>query len=170
MTNNCSLCNARPERGEKHQPWCPKSDEPIELIKKESTFEFQQSIRAALPARDPEVPALRNGMFIRYVEGVPKSVHIGNIPAGATSREYRRLPNYYPAWVASHTIDRVMRLGERKYPNHPYLQISIEEHFTHFFEHVYALQRGDTSEPHLEHAMTRAAFILDILERELLAV
>jgi hypothetical protein len=159
----CGLCNAIESRGDKHQPWCPLSDHPTTP----DTFEFQQSIRRALPTAEvyisPEAPAMRVGVFVRYLDGKPKAVHIGKVPEGAPRGEFRRLPVYYPAWVAAHTVEEVMTLGEKTHPGQPYRTVSYWESIAHIRGHLDLLYDGDTGEPHLAHIITRAAMALDRL-------
>lgn len=52
-------------------------------------------------------------------------------------------------------VAEVMAKGAVKYSENNWKRITTNEHINHAYNHVNLYLLGDTSEPHLEHAMTR---------------
>lgn len=102
---------------------------------------------------------------IRYFNGYPHAVHIGKVPEGAPVGEYRPLPTYWTAWVASGIVEQVMVNGADTHPGQDYRTISYEENLAHLKTHLDLLFDGDTSEPHLDHILARAAMAAETKRR-----
>lgn len=69
-------------------------------------------------------------------------------------------PDYIKlAQIAYDTVLQTMIEGEQSHPANNWWNISTGVHYHHVFKHLSEWGKGDTSEPHLDHAITRLAMI-----------
>ena len=52
-------------------------------------------------------------------------------------------------------LANIYKYGADKYGNHNYLKLPIDSQLGHAIQHIYAYLAGDSSDKHLEHALTR---------------
>lgn len=79
-------------------------------------------------------------------------------------KEYKKLKDVKPiyielAQIAFDTVLQTMIEGEQSHPANNWRNISTGVHYHHVFKHLSEWGKGDTSELHLDHAITRLAMI-----------
>lgn len=99
--------------------------------------------------------------------GPDQPVVVNELGAGQSASPYRfdLLPP-----MASASIAEILAHGATKYGEGSYLNIPAKDHLNHAMQHIFAHQAGDTQEgdviEHAKHAVCRAMFWLECLERE----
>lgn len=72
---------------------------------------------------------------------------------------------YRNAILAAEIINRVMIEGAKSHPGQDYRTISFQENIQHAYRHLVLLARGDTTEDHLDNALTRLSMAAEVKER-----
>ena len=94
------------------------------------------------------------------VEGVgPDAPTVTNEHGGKQSGSPYRSDLLPP--LALLAVAKVLKGGADKYGANNWHKIEVVDHINHAMTHLLALQAGDGSDDHLEHAATRILFALD---------
>ncbi len=63
---------------------------------------------------------------------------------------------------AMYKLAAVLKKGADKYGADNWRGIPARDHVNHAIEHLFAYLAGDTSEPHIDHALTRTMFAVAV--------